>query len=290
MSLALCILCLFAAVLAGCQEKRKTLVSAHTAVGELLISTRAQAKTLYNKKVINQGAYDSIRANWLRAQTIYLQASDLLETIIGNDQADIGAYAQLITQANTILSDIAVWLSETKNPKPETQNSTKEAVNEPIGIDSNSAAINPPGNQPGVGNPQDSGDQRDGQGGAEKVSPGNEGQSGVGDVGITATENSKLKTENLKLTVQMTYSAVFKPGDAFQIHGVTDSTADVRIWLTVGSIVYTLDGSEPSFITGAHELKISQCIILNPADAVKFRAKVGDSGACVDVMILGGLK
>lgn len=100
--------------LAGCENKHKTLVSAHSAVGELLISTKGQTMTLYEKGIIDELEYHKIRVNWLRAQKAYLEASDMLKTILETKDADITAYAALITQVSTILSDVALWLEEDK--------------------------------------------------------------------------------------------------------------------------------------------------------------------------------
>ena len=98
--------------LPGCVDKHKALVSAHTAVGELLVSTQTQAEALHTRGIINDQTYQSIRTNWHRAQKSYLEASDILETIIDTNDADVSAYTALITQVSTILSDIAVWLEE----------------------------------------------------------------------------------------------------------------------------------------------------------------------------------
>ena len=111
----LCVLCAFAVNLAGCQEKHKSLVTAHNAVGELLISTKAQTETLRTQGIINDQTYQSIRTNWLRAQKSYLEASDILAEIIDNNETDITAYTELITQVSAILSDVAIWLEEDKN-------------------------------------------------------------------------------------------------------------------------------------------------------------------------------
>jgi len=110
--IVLCVICVFAASLAGCQEKHKALVTAHTAVGELLISTKSQVVALHTQGIVNDRTYQSIRTNWLRAQQSYLKASDILETIIDSDNADITAYTELITQVSTIIADIELWLEE----------------------------------------------------------------------------------------------------------------------------------------------------------------------------------
>ena len=112
--LKLALLAILVAMLtsAGCVNKHKALVSAHAAVGELLISTKMQATTLHTQKIIDEQTYESIRVNWLRAQTSYLVASDILNTIIASETADITAYMALITQVSTILSDIAIWMED----------------------------------------------------------------------------------------------------------------------------------------------------------------------------------
>lgn len=107
----LIILCL-SFVFPGCQGKNKALVTAHMAVGELLVSTKNQTEILHTQGIIKEQTYQSIRTNWLRAQKSYLEASDLLETILDSDSADISVYAGLITQVSTILSDIALWQEE----------------------------------------------------------------------------------------------------------------------------------------------------------------------------------
>ena len=111
---SLLLIIVFCLAAAGCQDKHKVLVSAHAAVGELLISTKMQVTTLHTQKIIDEQTYESIRVNWLRAQTSYLAASDILDTIIASNTADITAYTSLITQVSTILSDIALWLEEDK--------------------------------------------------------------------------------------------------------------------------------------------------------------------------------
>ncbi len=105
-------LCVFTASFSGCIGKRKALVAAHNSVGELLLSTQKQAKALYAQKAISEATYNDIRINWLRAQAIYLKASDVLEKIIDNDSGDVSQYTELITQVSVMASDIALWLKE----------------------------------------------------------------------------------------------------------------------------------------------------------------------------------
>lgn len=106
----LLLLCL---TISGCvEEKYKTLVSAHTVVGELLITTKDQAVLLHNQKVIADNTYESIRINWLRAQETYIEASDLLEVVISSEKGDVSMYLQMLTQTNNILMDITRWLQE----------------------------------------------------------------------------------------------------------------------------------------------------------------------------------
>ena len=100
-------------VMVGCiKEKHKTLVSAHTVVGELLITTKDQAVLLHNQKVISDSTYESVRINWLRAQEIYIKASGLLEAVISSGKGDASMYLQMLTQTNNILMDITRWLQE----------------------------------------------------------------------------------------------------------------------------------------------------------------------------------
>ncbi len=113
-TVSLLLIVIFCLAVAGCQDKHKALVTTHKAIGELLISTKAQTTTLHTQKIINDQTYESIRVNWLRAQKAYLEASDILETLIDTNTADVSAYMSLITQVSTILSDIALWLEENK--------------------------------------------------------------------------------------------------------------------------------------------------------------------------------
>lgn len=252
------ILFLIIACLAGCEEKRKALVTAHTAMGELLISTKDQAKLLHTQKVINDQTYQSIRTNWIRAQASYLKASDILESIIDNDTADITAYTELITQVSTILSDIALWLEEDKH----------EPTNDHIA----SHPTPTPYNQADSRDTADTGVERVRQRSIEKSSEGSTGESSGNDVG--------------KLKVVSVSEAVYNAHDTIQVHGVTEKTAEVRVWVSVGSIVYTLDGSDPVLTDGVQHLSISQSLTLDALQARNFKAKAGMSGTKVHVMIL----
>lgn len=98
----------------GCENQRKTLVAAHNTVGTLLMATIEEAQTLHNQKVINDATYNQIKTNWIRAQTSFVNASILLETLLDKKSNDISEYISLITQVNTILSDITTWIKEGK--------------------------------------------------------------------------------------------------------------------------------------------------------------------------------
>lgn len=177
----LCVICLLFLSSSGCEEKRKALVSAHSAVGELLVSTKDQAKTLYAQKIINDHTYNAVRINWLRAQTSYIRASDILESIIDEDMADITAYAEMITQVNMILSDIAMWLTEpppTPTPTP-TQGDINESTDNRIISDTTPATHR----ETRGGDTADTGIERGRQGVVKKSSSGHEGKGVAGEVG-----------------------------------------------------------------------------------------------------------
>lgn len=252
------ILFLIIACLAGCEEKRKALVTAHTSMGELLVSTKDQAKLLHTQKVINDQTYQSIRTNWIRAQASYITASDMLEHILSTDSQDITAYTELIMQVSTILSDIALWLEEDKN----------ESTNDYI-------TGNPtptPDYKVSGGDTADTGVERIGQRSIEKSSEGSTGESSGNDVG--------------KLKVVSVSEAVYNARDLIQIHGVAEKTVEVRVWVSVGNVAYTIDGSEPVLMEGVPCLAISQSLTLDAEKARKFKAKAGMTGTKVHVMIL----
>lgn len=270
LSVFLCVLFVFAAGISGCKEKRKALVSAHAVVGELLASTKDEAKTLYAQKVIDEPTYQAIRINWLRAQTSYITASDILESVIDNDAADITAYTDILTQVNTILSDIAVWLSEphpTQTPKPiqgvkhgaSNDRSTRDQTRTPYREFSEGTAAA-------------AGVERFGQGGAEEVSREDEVKGGTNNVG--------------KLIVAMEYQAVYAARQVVTIDGITDKTAEVDVWPVIGGIVYTLDGTEPVLTDGVPHLKIHEHLKLNASDARKFLGKISMSGTKLCVKIV----
>ena len=98
----------------GCDNQRKNLVAAHNTVGTLLIATIEEAQSLHDQKVINDATYNQIKTNWIRAQTSFINASILLETLLDKKSNDISKYIELITQINTILSDITTWIKESK--------------------------------------------------------------------------------------------------------------------------------------------------------------------------------
>ena len=98
----------------GCDNQRKNLVAAHNTVGTLLIATIEEAQSLHDQKVISDATYNQIKTNWIRAQTSFINASILLETLLDKKSNDISKYIELITQINTILSDITTWIKESK--------------------------------------------------------------------------------------------------------------------------------------------------------------------------------
>jgi hypothetical protein len=100
--------------MAGCKDQNRALVTAHNAVGELLMSTQGQARALYAQGIIDERTYEEIRVNWNRARESYLDASGILDKILSTDTTDISGYAELITQTSNILSDIALWLGGEK--------------------------------------------------------------------------------------------------------------------------------------------------------------------------------
>lgn len=256
-------LALFAALivvsmLIGCEEKRKALVSAHAAMGELLASTKDRAKLLHTRKMIDDQTYQSIRTNWIRAQTSYLKASDMLEHILSTDAQDITAYTELITQVSTILSDVALWMEEDKH-EPTVDHIVSNPTPTPDYAVSSRDTANP-------------GVERVGSGDFEKNRAGDEGQSSVSNVG--------------KLKIVSVSESVYNARDVITIHGITEKTAEVRVWVTIGSIVYTLDSSEPVLTDGVSGIAISQCITLDAAQARQFAAKAGMSGTRMHVMIM----
>lgn len=101
-------------LMAGCKDQNRALVTAHNAVGELLMSTQGQARALYAQGIIDERTYEEIRVNWNRARESYLDASGILDKILSTDTTDISGYAELITQTSNILSDIALWLGGEK--------------------------------------------------------------------------------------------------------------------------------------------------------------------------------
>lgn len=99
----------------NCKDKAKTLVSAHNTIGNLLISTKNQVILYKQKELINEATYKNIKVNWERARKSYLDASDILLTVLnGNiDNMDIlNTYLENITSVNNILNDIILWLEE----------------------------------------------------------------------------------------------------------------------------------------------------------------------------------
>ena len=106
------IILLVIACMVGCQDQRKSIVATHNIVGNLLITTKESAVSMYHQGAISAETYRQVRTNWLRGQRVYLQASNALDTILASDDMDTTEYAELITQAGLIMSDIAGWLNE----------------------------------------------------------------------------------------------------------------------------------------------------------------------------------
>ena len=107
------IFALFVAIgAAGCKDQRKNIVATHNIVGNLLITTKESAVSMYRQGTISVETYRQVRTNWLRGQRVYLQASNALDTILSADDMDTTEYVALITQAGIIVTDIAGWLNE----------------------------------------------------------------------------------------------------------------------------------------------------------------------------------
>lgn len=276
--LSCCLLIVLVAVmLAGCEEKRKALVSAHTAVGEMLITTRDQAKTLYEHKAINQDVYKSIRTNWLRAQISYVRASDLLEQILSSSSHDITPYTDLITQVSLILNDITLWIEEGKN-----ESGAHSVTGNPTPT---------PHYEVGGGDTADTGNERGGQGDIKESSAGDEEQGSgnyVGRIGMAARAPAVIapaQDETKRQRFSSEYKAIYGERQEVTLHGIEDNTAEVRVTILVGSAVYTLDGSEPVMTDGVPYLAIHQSIVLTADEARRFRARCSIRGTQFQVLI-----
>jgi len=265
----------------GCEEKRKALVSAHTAMGELLLSTKNQAKALHQQKVIDDPTYQSIRTNWIRAQTSYLTASDMLEHILSTQSQDITAYAELLTQVSTILSDISLWLEENRH--------------EPTSDHSIGNPTPTPRYEVSSGDIEGAGTQRVGQRVAAAVRAGDERQGVGGDLGklnpgMNAVTPDLVVNDIVKQKFDMQYTAIYNARQEIFIHGIKDNTAEVLVSVLVGSVVYTLDGSEPVLTDGVPYLGIHQSLVLNAGQGRQFRAKSSMDGTQLMVGIMENLR
>lgn len=232
-------------IITGCEEKRKALVSAHTAVGELLLSTKDQANFLHKQKAINDETYKSIRTNWLRAQISYVQASDILERILSTNTQDITPYTELITQVSIILSDITLWMEEDKH--------------EPTGDNSISNSTPTPHYEVSGGNSEGAGTERIGQGSTETNRAGDEGQSVGSNVG------------ELLNTVSI-YTVMFKDNEFVSINSIANDASKIDIKVITGSIRYTFISDSGFSIKDTYTLRAGENIVFDWEKGKKFIA------------------
>lgn len=76
--------------------------------------------------------------------------------------------------------------------------------------------------------------------------------------------------EKQKEKFQSEYNAIYNARQIVTISGITDETSKMLVWLTVGAMPYTLDGSVPKLTDGVPYLGIHQVITLAREEGLKF--------------------
>lgn len=240
-------------LLVGCEEKRKALVAAHNSVGELLLSTQQEAKALRDNKVITPETYKLIGTNWVRAQTSYIKASDMLEYILSANSYNIDTYLELITQVNLILSDISLWLEEEKH-----EPSTDRIVSNPTPT---------PYNTPDSRGDQDTGIERRGQGVIKESSKGDEGKGGVGNM-----DRLKIPNDNNISKITTLYTTEYIKEQEIKLFGFPGNTKEVKIHVNKGSLIH----DNIVFVQGLD-------IVMTLEEAKEFKARSGENGTVITI-------
>lgn len=79
-----------------------------------------------------------------------------------------------------------------------------------------------------------------------------------------------IAQEKQKEKFQSEYSAVYSERQIVTISGITDQTEKMLVWLEIGAMPYTLDGSMPKLTDGVVYLGIHQMITLTREEGLKF--------------------
>ena len=91
-----------------------------------------------------------------------------------------------------------------------------------------------------------------------------------------------------KIKVSKKYEAVYAARQIIDLPCVDVATKGVILYVLVGALVYTLDGSVPVLTNGVNNLAIGEGLKLTKNEAVSFKAACGASGTKVCVIFLEG--
>jgi len=91
-----------------------------------------------------------------------------------------------------------------------------------------------------------------------------------------------------KVKVSKKYEAVYSARQIIDLPSVDIATKEVILYVLVGALVYTLDGSVPVLTNETNNLAIGEGLILTKKEALSFKAACGMNGTKVFVLFLEG--
>jgi hypothetical protein len=89
-----------------------------------------------------------------------------------------------------------------------------------------------------------------------------------------------------KIKVSKKYEAVYSARQIIDLPSVEVGTKEVIVYVLVGALVYTLDGTVPVLTNGTNNLAIGEGIKLTKNEAISFKAACGMQGTKICVLFL----
>ena len=91
-----------------------------------------------------------------------------------------------------------------------------------------------------------------------------------------------------KVKVSKKYEAVYSARQIINLPSVDMATKEVILYVLVGALVYSIDGSVPILTNETNNLAIGEGLILTKKEALSFKAACGMNGTKVFVLFLEG--
>lgn len=89
-----------------------------------------------------------------------------------------------------------------------------------------------------------------------------------------------------KSKFNLRYTAEYDARQLITLHGITDKTKTVLVYLTIGAVVYTIDGKMPVLTDGVLHLSMHDVLMLTKTQALLFKALASMNHTELNVLVL----